>query len=201
MQSWLLFPGYCESAVSKSIHNSGIHKKTFRSHFVKLYFKRAYNFNESVNIQADKIDPVIVSHQSSLNTQFLPSKTLHRALNKINHLHTHEGTYLTHGGLRIGNFVDDETLVYVRARFINQKENNTTLHSDFFKSLAQTETRTTFHPSIGFEWKLPDRLSVTGELSSDFGQVSTSLQNSNQTNQKVLFAVRYLFDTHPEIDH
>ena len=200
MQLVLLSSGYCEFITPKNTHNLVIQKKKFRSHFAKLYFKKAYNFDESVKVHANNVDYVIVNHQTNIDTPFLPNKTLHKALDKIKELDTHEGTQLAYGGLRVSNFINNETLVYVKARFINHKENNTSLHSDFFTSLATKETQTTFNPCVGFEWKLPDNLSIAGELSSDFGQASPLVQGSNQTNQSVLLNVRYQFDTRPEID-
>lgn len=193
----LSISGYCEPAVPKTIHHLSTYKKTFRSHFAQLHFKKAYNFNEVVKVYGDKIDPVITSEQSRIDTHFLSIKTLRRAFNRMNELNIHQGAHLDHGGLRVSNFIDSETLIYVKAQFIHHKENNTPLHSEFFKSLATTETQTTFNPSIGFEWKLPDNLSIAGELSNDFGQASPLLQGSNQIHQSVLFNIRYQFDTRP----
>lgn len=114
-------------------------------------------------------------------------------LERIRQYNEYRGAHLVSGGIRIGGFLNQKTLIYVKAGFLNtdQRSEHPLNKPDDKHSLR---TSTSFTPAIGFEWQLPQKISIAGEIRTAFDRRTISPLKSRKQNGAVLFNIRYQLD-------
>ncbi len=115
---------------------------------------------------------------------------LQPALDKIKQINELRGAHLTSGGIRIGGFLNTKTLIYVKAGFVNKTKRHE-YNTDKISTFSTIRPKTSFAPGLGFEWQLPKKLSVAGEIRTAFERRSTLSSSKRRPNGTILFNVRY----------